>query len=56
MSMDIIRQTAGMPADKVKETENQIRDRYKDDQFINSIKNSILARKTIDVIVKSIEK
>ncbi len=56
MSMDIIRQTAGMPADKVKETENQIRDRYRDDQFINSIKNSILARKTIDVIVKSIEK
>jgi len=55
MSMDIIRQTAGLPPKKAKETEDQIKERYKDEQFINSIKNSILARKTINKIIDMVK-
>ena len=54
MSFDIINQTAGLPADKAKEVEEKIKERYKEDSFLESIKNSILARKTIDLIVDQI--
>jgi len=56
MSVDIVNQTAGLPPEKVKEFEDKIRERYKDDEFINSIKNSILARKSIDLIVDALNK
>lgn len=56
MSMNIINQTAGMAGDKIKEVEENIRDRYKDEEFLNAMKNSILARKTIDLIINSLGK
>jgi len=55
MSMDIVRQTTGLPPEKTKEVEGKIKERYTDEQFVSSIKNSILARKTIDLIVGVME-
>ena len=54
MSMDIINQTAGLPPEKAQEFEDKIKERYKDEEFLESIKNSILARKTIDLIVNQV--
>jgi len=51
MAMDVINQTAGLPADKAVEAEEKIKERYKDEEFLSSIKNSIMARKTVDLIV-----
>lgn len=54
MSMDIINQTAGMPAEKSSDIEKQIKTKYQDDEFLSSIKNSIMARKAIDLIVEQV--
>jgi len=55
MAMDVISQTAGLPADKAGEAEEKIKERYKDDEFLQSIKNSILARKTVDLILEQLK-
>lgn len=55
MAMDVISQTVGLPADKAGEMEEKIKERYKDDGFLQSIKNSVLARKTLDLIVEQIK-
>jgi len=55
MSMDIINQTAGLTPEMAKEKEEKIKERYKDENFIDSVKNSILARKTIDLIINQVK-
>jgi len=54
LSLDVINQTAGLPPEKALEAEEKTKERYKDEEFLSSIKNSILARKTIDLIVDQI--
>ena len=56
MAMDIIKQTAGLPSDKARELEDKIRAGYGDEQFLSSMKNSIMARKTVDLILDQIDK
>ena len=55
MSVDILRQTTGLDDKSAKEAENRIKERYQDEEFVSSIKNSILARKTIDLIIDQIK-
>lgn len=55
MTLDILSQTAGLPPEKITEAEEKIKERYKDEEFLSSIKNSILARKTVDLIIGQIE-
>lgn len=56
MALDVISQTAGLPADKATEIEEKIKDRYNDEEFLSSIKNSIMARKTVDLILEQLKK
>ncbi|MDO8260316.1 MAG: hypothetical protein Q7T50_02315, partial [Candidatus Magasanikbacteria bacterium] len=54
MAVDVINQTAGLQGDKAIAAEEKIKERYKDDEFLQSIRNSILARKTVDLIVDTL--
>ncbi|HRY59764.1 MAG TPA: trigger factor [Patescibacteria group bacterium] len=56
MSMDIVSQTAGAPHDKAVEIEEKIKERYKDEEFLASVKNAVLARKTMEYIMEQVNK
>ncbi|MFA7309140.1 MAG: trigger factor [Patescibacteria group bacterium] len=53
MMADIMQQTLANRGEKVEEMEREIRARYKNEDFVASLKNSIRARKTMDLIVNS---
>ncbi|MBI2448158.1 trigger factor [Candidatus Microgenomates bacterium] len=55
MAMDIIKQTAGLPSDKARDLEDKIKASYRDEQFLSSVKNSIMARKTVDLIMSQVD-
>jgi trigger factor len=54
MAIDVVNQTTGLPPEKVIEMEEKIKERYSDDEFVSSIKNSIMARKTVDLIIEQL--